>query len=179
MRRLFVASVLAAGLAGTLAVMAPPLLTSPSEAGVRAFRKTMGFGPEHPHAVFRTDVPQASQPLRSFGTAHPFEVAQEFVKTLVPEGSSLKDEIDGAVTFYVRPDSYVDESTGVAHVYLRQTVFGIEVADGDVNVNVNVRDGRVLSYGSSVSTSHQCFVSLSTFRVSGGRVHAFGPGASV
>ena len=51
--------------------------------------------------------------------------------------------------FYVRDDSYTDKNTGVTHVYLRQTVYGVEVADGDMNVNV--KDGRVLSYGDSVS----------------------------
>lgn len=169
MRRLLVASVLAAGLAGALAVSAPP----PLDNGAHRLRKTMGFGPEHPHAVFRTDVPPAFQPSASFRASeqpHPFDIAKEFVKNLVPEPSSLKGELDGAVTFYVRPDSYVDESTGIAHVYLRQTVFGIEVADGDVNVNVNARDGRVLSYGSSVSSRLvKSFVSVPTFRVSDDR----------
>ncbi|GJE93515.1 fungalysin metallopeptidase-domain-containing protein [Phanerochaete sordida] len=152
MRRLLVASVLAAGLAGALAVSAPPSLDN----GAHRLRKTMGFGPEHPHAVFRTNVPPTFQPSPSFRASeqpHPFDIAKEFVKNLVPESSSLKGELDGAVTFYVRPDSYVDENTGIAHVYLRQTVFGIEVADGDVNVNINARDGRVLSYGSSIHTN--------------------------
>lgn len=153
MRRLFVASVLAAGLAGSLARSKPePIRVSDME--VR--RKTMGFGPEHPHAVFKTDIPQAFQPLHTFENGdvpHPFEVAKEFVKTLVPQTFSLEggEEAEGATLFYVRPDSYIDTNTGIAHVYLRQTVYGVEVADGDVNMNINVQDGRVLSYGSSVS----------------------------
>ncbi|EKM51165.1 uncharacterized protein PHACADRAFT_263166 [Phanerochaete carnosa HHB-10118-sp] len=155
MRCLLVASVLAAGLAGTLATSTPPPLERRGDADIRRSRKTMGFGPEHPHAVFRTDVAQAFQPagFRASEKPHPFEIAKSFVKTLMPEGSSLRDEVDSSVAFYVRPDSYVDKNTGIAHVYLRQTVFGIEVADGDVNVNVNVRDGRVLSYGSSIHTN--------------------------
>jgi extracellular elastinolytic metalloproteinase len=154
MRRLFVASVLAAGLAGSLAhSKLEPVRTSDME--VR--RKTMGFGPDHPHSVFKTDIPQAFQPLHLFANGdppHPFEVAKEFVKTLVPQTFSLEggEQMEGASSFYVRPDSYIDNNTGIAHVYLRQTVYGVEVADGDVNVNIDVEDGRILSYGSSVNT---------------------------
>ncbi|HEX9951753.1 MAG TPA: M36 family metallopeptidase, partial [Rubricoccaceae bacterium] len=39
-------------------------------------------------------------------------------------------------------DAYVDAGTGVAHVYLRQQVGGVEVADANLNVTVG-RDGRV------------------------------------
>lgn len=151
MRRLLVASVLAAGLAGSLAMSVPPQPVGHGNTKLAVRRKTMGFGPDHPHAVFRSDVPQAFQPssfLRE--PAHPFDIAKEFVKTLLPE-SSLQE--DGSTSFYVRPDSYVDHATGTAHVYLRQVVYGIEVADGDVNVNIDIEDGRMLSYGSSVSNT--------------------------
>ena len=171
MRRLLVASVLAAGLASTLAASVPPPPVNHGNTNVGGRRKTMGFGPEHPHAVFRTDVPQAFQASRASDRPHPFEIAKDFVRAIVPQSSSIQDELDGAVTFYVRDDSYIDSNTGLAHVYLRQTVYGIEVADGDVNVNIDSRDGRVLSYGSSVSTlTIKCLVSLSTPRRCGGRV---------
>lgn len=109
----------------------------------------MGFSPEHPHAIFRTDIPEAFQPSawsQASEKPHPSKIAKDFVKTLIPESSPLKDEVGGAVTFYVRPDSYVDKNTDIAHAYLRQTVFGIEVTDGDVSLNIDIRDGRVLSY---------------------------------
>ena len=130
-RRLLVASVVAAGLAGTLAHNTPELRR----------RKTLGFGPALPHSVFASGetVPQ----ILSFGRVDPFDVAKEFAKGLTA------DTVSPASSFYVRDDSYTDKNTGVTHVYLRQTMFGMEVADGDINVNV--KDGRVLSYGDSVS----------------------------
>ncbi|KAG8735224.1 Fungalysin/Thermolysin Extracellular metalloproteinase 5 [Ceratobasidium sp. 414] len=47
--------------------------------------------------------------------------------------------------YYIRGDPYTDRNTGTTHVYVRQRVGGIEVADGDINLNI--RDGRVLSFG--------------------------------
>lgn len=130
-RRLLVASVVAAGLAGTLAHSTPELRR----------RKTLGFGPTLPHAVFGSGdaIPLA----QTFGKTDPFDVAKQFATVLTAESASP------ASSFYVRDDSYTDKNTGVTHVYLRQTMFGMEVADGDINVNV--KDGRVLSYGDSVS----------------------------
>ena len=137
MRRLFVASVLAAGLAGALAV-------SNGYAGAEPRRrKTMGFGPELPHSVFATgDVASVS----SFSTdaSCPFAVAKQFVAQLTADARS-----PGA-SFYIRDDSYTDKRTGITHIYVRQLMYGIEVADADINLNI--KDGRVLSYGDSVST---------------------------
>ena len=156
MRRLLVASVLAAGLAGSLAMSVPPQPVGHSNTKLVARRKTMGFGPDHPHAVFRSDVPQALQPLSfSREPADPVDIAKQFVKTLIPDTSLQGDSV---TSFYVRPDSYTDRNTGIAHIYLRQVVYGIEVADGDVNVNVDVESGRVLSYGSSVGVTVSFFV---------------------
>ena len=53
------------------------------------------------------------------------------------------------VDYFIRDDSYEDDSTGVAHLYIRQLVNGLEVADA--NINMNIKDGHVLSYGDSVS----------------------------
>ena len=60
--------------------------------------------------------------------------------------ANLRDQ--EANSYRVRKDSYTDETTGITHVYFRQVVDGVEVADGDINVNI--RDGMVLSYGDSV-----------------------------
>ncbi|KIJ06770.1 hypothetical protein PAXINDRAFT_91495, partial [Paxillus involutus ATCC 200175] len=49
--------------------------------------------------------------------------------------------------YVIRPDSYTDKATGVTHIYARQIVGGIEVADA--HVNLNIKDGRVLSFGDS------------------------------
>ncbi|KAH9987985.1 Fungalysin metallopeptidase-domain-containing protein [Russula vinacea] len=85
-------------------------------------RKTMGFGPVHPHAKFHT-------------------IARSFVTVL------LSDQLSGDNGFALRKDSYTDKATGVTHVFFRQMINGIEVADGDINVNV--KDGAVISYGDS------------------------------
>jgi extracellular elastinolytic metalloproteinase len=71
------------------------------------------------------------------------EVARHFVE------DHLAGRLTPDNTFIIRKDSYTDKNTGVTHVYVRQVVNGIEVTDGDMNVNV--KDGMVLSYGDSVS----------------------------
>lgn len=58
----------------------------------------------------------------------------------------MPEHTDG---YFIRKDSYTDTNSGVSHVYVRQVVNGLEVADG--NINLNIRDGKVLSYGNSVS----------------------------
>jgi extracellular elastinolytic metalloproteinase len=104
-------------------------------------RKTMGFGPVHPHAKFHTNP--VSSPRASFATSNPYEAARNFIITL------LEDQLSGDNSFTLRKDSYTDKATGVTHVFFRQMINGIEVADGDFNVNV--KDGTVISYGDSVS----------------------------
>ena len=137
MRRLFVASVLAAGLAGVVA-NGVAHGAQPSE-GVRR-RKTMGFGPHLPHAVFNSEPVQA---LRFDGVStDPYVVAEEFVAILTSNARSPGS------SFYVRDDSYTDKKTGITHVFVRQLMYGVEVADGDINLNI--KDGIVLSYGDSV-----------------------------
>jgi extracellular elastinolytic metalloproteinase len=103
-------------------------------------RKTMGFGPVHPHAKFHTNP--ISSLKASFANSDPYEVARSFVTTL------LEDQLSGDNSFALRKDSYTDKATGVTHVFFRQMINGIEVADGDINVNV--KDGAVISYGDSV-----------------------------
>lgn len=112
-------------------------------------RKTMGFGPVHPHAKFHTNP--ISSIKSSFANSDPYEVARSFVTTL------LEDQLSGDNSFALRKDSYTDKATGVTHVFFRQMINGIEVADGDVNVNV--KDGAVISYGDSVSVDLGSFPS--------------------
>jgi extracellular elastinolytic metalloproteinase len=99
----------------------------------------MGFGPVHPHAKFH--INPVSSPKASFATSNPYDVARSFVATL------LDDQLSGDNSFALRKDSYTDKATGVTHVLFRQMINGIEVADGDINVNV--KDGAVISYGDS------------------------------
>ncbi|KII84797.1 hypothetical protein PLICRDRAFT_45604 [Plicaturopsis crispa FD-325 SS-3] len=137
MRGLFTASLVAAGLAGR--VFAHTSASHNDDGPVRR-RKSLGFGPIHPHAVFRANPPQVhAEGLAPRADADPFDVARRFAE-VESQGQS----------YYVRPDSYTDKNTGVTHVYIRQLVNGMEVADGDMNINV--KDGVVLSHSNSFYT---------------------------
>jgi len=48
--------------------------------------------------------------------------------------------------------SYTDFRTGLTHVYVRQLIHGLEVSDGDINLNID-STGRVLSWGNSFHPS--------------------------
>ncbi|KAF8634115.1 hypothetical protein AX17_004282 [Amanita inopinata Kibby_2008] len=142
MRSLFYTSLVVAGIfASTAHAHARP---DSSSTGPLRRRKTLGFGPEHPHAVFKSSPYQIQ--LNNFvpppPNASPFEVARRFVDDLL-----AGEMADGSKSYAIRKDSYTDNNTGVTHVYVRQVVNGIEVVDGDLNVNV--KDGVVLSYGNS------------------------------
>ncbi|KIJ07218.1 hypothetical protein PAXINDRAFT_19584 [Paxillus involutus ATCC 200175] len=49
--------------------------------------------------------------------------------------------------YVICPESYTDKATSVIHIYTRQIVGGIEVTNA--HVNLNIIDGRVLSFGDS------------------------------
>ncbi|KAG5219773.1 Fungalysin/Thermolysin Extracellular metalloproteinase [Salix suchowensis] len=63
----------------------------------------------------------------------PFEVATAFLGDLLSGQTGLNSR------YKIRKDSYTDANTGVTHVYVRQMVNGLEVADGDINLNI--KDG--------------------------------------
>lgn len=75
----------------------------------------------------------------------PLEVARIFVEDV------LMGALSQSSTYKIRSDSYTDKNTGVTHVYVRQLMNGLEVADGDMNINI--KDGMVLSYGNSVCSA--------------------------
>jgi extracellular elastinolytic metalloproteinase len=49
---------------------------------------------------------------------------------------------------WVIKDLYKTSKNGVTHAYLRQVINGLEVANGDLNINFD-RNGQVISYGDS------------------------------
>jgi extracellular elastinolytic metalloproteinase len=112
-------------------------------------RKTLGFGPALPHAVFHSSPFQINTNdfLPMSPDTNPFDVAQQFLEDI------LGDQLSASSTFVIRKDSYTDKNTGVTHIYVRQVVNGLEVADGDINLNI--KDGWVLSFGNSVRDSKQ------------------------
>ncbi|CAK5263637.1 unnamed protein product [Mycena citricolor] len=132
MRCLLIASLLAAGVAAHRV----------SDASGRQ-RKSLGFGPVHKHAVYRSTPYQII--TNGFAAmshdTDPYVVARAFVQDL------LGDKLSESSTYRIRKDSYTDSNTGITHVYVRQVVNGLEVSDGDMNLNI--KDGVVLSYGNS------------------------------
>ncbi|KAJ1303753.1 hypothetical protein OPQ81_008177 [Rhizoctonia solani] len=113
-------------------VLVPILLLSPiTVLAHQTSRRTVNFVPPHPGAEFHTEA------LPIFYSRDPYRVAQAFLDKLgYPNGS-----------YFIRKDSYTDENTGISHVYVRQVVNDLEVADA--NININIRDGQILSYGNS------------------------------
>ncbi|KIO19789.1 hypothetical protein M407DRAFT_82347 [Tulasnella calospora MUT 4182] len=107
-------------------------------------RKTTSFGPQLLHATYTTSPRQISFTLARNEKQSVIKLAHEYVKNVLdhPEGS-----------WKFREDSYLDENTGVWHLYLRQVIHdgSVEVTDGDINLNV--LNGKVISYGDSVSGS--------------------------
>ena len=104
-------------------------------------RKSLAFGPDLSHRSFNTDP----APLPNQFTTH--DLSAKDVGELYLE-HQLKLEKG---SYRLREDSYRDSTTGVWHLYYRQTVLdgALEVADGDINLNI--LNGQVLSYGDSVS----------------------------
>ncbi|GJJ14215.1 hypothetical protein Clacol_008477 [Clathrus columnatus] len=104
-------------------------------------RKSLAFGPSLPHATFTTSPSPHLSFSRSFAPSDPFDVARSFLDSLLADLDSKH------LTYVIRDDSYTDKRTGVTHIYVNQYVNGLEVTDG--RINVNIKDGQVLSYGDS------------------------------
>ncbi|KDR72960.1 hypothetical protein GALMADRAFT_252323 [Galerina marginata CBS 339.88] len=143
MRCFLTASLVVASLAGHVYGHRHVAPSAHDEGRIGYRRKSLGFGPEHPHAVFRSSPYQIT--TNGFTPADPsmdpIEVARIFVNDV------LMDQVATGSSYKIRPDSYTDKNTGVTHVYVRQLVNGLEVTDGDMNINI--KDGMVLSYGNS------------------------------
>ncbi|SPO31555.1 related to extracellular elastinolytic metalloproteinase precursor [Ustilago trichophora] len=130
-------------------------------------RKSLAWGPEHNHKVF-ADLESANDaaPLRrgldstrkhayaaaihyvnaEVGPKTPYSVATRLAKHLLGYAQGLAPS---GHDFYVRPDSYTDPSSGISHYFIRQLVNGLEVADGDLNINISP-EGKILSFGSTL-----------------------------
>ncbi|OAD71513.1 hypothetical protein PHYBLDRAFT_134581 [Phycomyces blakesleeanus NRRL 1555(-)] len=92
------------------------------------------FGPEL-QKTFVTN-PTNQQSYHPLTQDSPLDIALSFVSSQLTSSD------------YVVKSSYVSDLNGVTHIHLRQTVHGIEVANADININVD-RYGRILSYGNS------------------------------
>ncbi|KAG9000691.1 Fungalysin/Thermolysin Extracellular metalloproteinase 5, partial [Tulasnella sp. 427] len=115
-------------------------------AGTSAFqssatRKTLNFSPLIQNSHFTTSPAQGHSPFATLETrSSVVELAEAYLKRVLhlPEG-----------TWKPREDSYQDQATQIWHLYFRQLLQEglVEVVDGDVNLNV--LNGRVISYGDS------------------------------
>ncbi|WRT64652.1 uncharacterized protein IL334_001586 [Kwoniella shivajii] len=105
-------------------------------------RKTLSFGPVHKHHSFKVvDEPIiVSRSSLLSESVDPREVASKFIEDKI--GGSEGD------AFYIRDDSYTDKSTGITRIFAKQVVNGLEVSDGDLNLNID-RDGHIISWGNS------------------------------
>lgn len=98
-------------------------------------RKSLGFGPHHsPHRTFTSKeyVHQASTLSHPISKHEIFESALKLAKQVTGAGAS---------TFFVRSDSYMDTTSGLTYVYIKQLINGLQVEDGDLNA-VYASDGR-------------------------------------
>lgn len=96
------------------------------------------FGPELAHREYNTpDYRQRQKDYSSFTITDKAEdIAIAFA------------EAELTASEFVVQSSYKSDLNGVTHVYLRQKVNGLEVLNGDININVD-RFGQVISYGNS------------------------------
>ncbi len=89
------------------------------------------------HFLFAADTTLAGPAV---GPAR--QIALNFISAHAQDlGLAASDIGDPAIT-----DQYTDSDTGVTHIYLRQRVGGIEVANSNLNVNL-LSNGSVLSVG--------------------------------
>ncbi|KAH6901491.1 extracellular elastinolytic metallo proteinase [Coprinopsis sp. MPI-PUGE-AT-0042] len=142
MRHFFSTALLVASLAGHVYGHREARSSPYDEAPVKR-RKTLGFGAHHPHAVYHATpyTIQTNGFTPQDPSMCPMKVARVFIDDVL---SSVSGE---GKTYKIRDDSYTDKNTGVTHVYARQVVNGLEVVDGDMNINI--KDGVVISYGNS------------------------------
>jgi extracellular elastinolytic metalloproteinase len=68
---------------------------------------------------------------------------------------------DGDLADVVVKDRYVSQHNGVTHLYLRQRLDGVEVFNGDININIS-RDGRVINLGNRFVPSLEQAVNVQT-----------------
>ncbi|MCO5566016.1 hypothetical protein L7F22_019691 [Adiantum nelumboides] len=111
--------------------------------GHQSVRKSLSFGHHHKHKKFIT---KDYVPSNSFATLSINDIHQ---KALNLATDVIGKQASNDQSFFVRSDSYTDPQSGLIHVYVKQTINGLIVEDGDLNV-VFSADGQILSYGSSL-----------------------------
>ncbi|EEB91219.1 hypothetical protein MPER_10456, partial [Moniliophthora perniciosa FA553] len=103
MRCLLIAS-LVAGLAGLPSASAH---RKNGNEGPLKLRKSLGFGPVLPHAVYNSLPKDTSSFLPPNPNADPFDVARQFID------DTLSASLSEGSSYRIRPDSYTDSMTGI------------------------------------------------------------------
>ncbi|KAF9132983.1 Fungalysin/Thermolysin Extracellular metalloproteinase 5 [Mortierella sp. 14UC] len=95
------------------------------------------FGPDLAHQEYQaTSIPPLSSSSSFAGSANPAKAATDFVEQQLTSSD------------YIVKNAYTSKHNGVTHVYFRQVVDGLEVVNGDINVNVD-KHGNIISFGNS------------------------------
>lgn len=97
-------------------------------------RKSLGFGPHHSHQeLVKNDNYNPSASTLTTASKD----------TIFDSAITLAKEVTGGQSqFFIRSDSYTDPSSGLTFVFVKQTVNGLLVEDGDMNA-VYASDGEL------------------------------------
>ncbi|EIW74726.1 hypothetical protein CONPUDRAFT_170062 [Coniophora puteana RWD-64-598 SS2] len=105
-------------------------------------RKSLSIGTQLPHAYYSSESTSYIHDT-AIDPSDPYSVASAF----------LRDVLGSDVSYIIRGDSYTDAVSGITHIYARQLVNGLDVANA--HINLNIRDGVILSHGNSFYTGPQ------------------------
>lgn len=109
-------------------------------------RKSLGFGPRHAHHKYISNRYTSKVFAKSISTENLYQIALDLAVNV----SGKQDGVD----YFVRSDSYNDPTSGLTFIYVKQTIHGLQVEDGDMNVVLS-SDGE--HYGLEIL---QAFASL-------------------
>jgi len=99
-------------------------------------RKSLSFGPHQTHRKF----------ISKDYIARPSTLATPSKEQIFQSALKLAKEVTGGKSsFFVRSDSYTDATSGLTFVYIKQTVNGLQVEDGDMNA-VYASDGKWMPF---------------------------------
>jgi extracellular elastinolytic metalloproteinase len=95
--------------------------------------------------VFGKTAKTSAQPVQFLtgpNAGNPIDIALGYIRSHASQLGLTAADISGAAV----TDQYTDKSNGTTHIYLRQRQAGIEVYNGNININV-ARDGAIINLG--------------------------------
>ncbi|KAK4054892.1 hypothetical protein OIV83_000816 [Microbotryomycetes sp. JL201] len=119
--------------------------------GASSVRKSINFGPQVQAATFSSDRP--SDVLSAWNSAAP-------TMRLRSTSGIVGQDVANAFLSRLHPDAefrltsgFESKHTNVYHAHFVQVIDGLDVANGDVNVNVDLSTNEIVSYGDSSPAS--------------------------